>query len=206
MKLQNRENLLVLGGFLGVVALLAAFSLAVVSQMTAKPIAKAREEIRQNVFHRLNLPDFDRTGDGVEYGGCTFFPVFKCDQSCGFVGQGSGRGYGGEIDVLVGFDHTGRITGVQVLRHKETPGLGANVCERKFQKTIFNLGEKVPEIPANACLDQFSGKRAGDAGTWKIKKDGGDYVYLTGATVTSKAVVEAVNNISRAFADWQMQK
>ena len=105
--------------------------------------------------------------------------------------------------MLAGFDIEGRITGVQVLEHKETPGLGANVCDRKFQRTIFNLGEKAPEIPSNNYLDQFSGVNAADSGSWKISKDGGKFDYLTGATVTSRAVTDAIDRIAAAFKTLQ---
>ena len=89
---------------------------------------------------------------------------------------------------------------MQILRHNETPGLGANVCERKFQRTIFNFGEAVPEVPENRLLDQYNGLNADRAGNWQISKDGGEFEYLTGATVTSRAVTALVNEIAGAFA------
>ena len=199
MKLRNRESLPVLGGFLGGISLLAAVVLALVSQLTAEPIARAAEKERQQVFHRLGLPDFDRAGDGEISGNIQFVPVFREDRKVGFVGQTSRAGYGGSIEVLAGLDLDGTVTGVQVLRHKETPGLGANVCDRKFQRTVLNLSEKAPEIPANRMLDQFSGKKAVPGKIWKVTKDGGDVEYLTGATVTSRAVTAAVNDIAAEF-------
>ena len=57
MKLQDRESAVVLGGFLGIVSLLAALLLAFFSQITEKPIQEAKERTRQAVFHRLGLPD-----------------------------------------------------------------------------------------------------------------------------------------------------
>lgn len=55
----------------------------------------------------------------------------------------------------------------------ETPGLGANVCERKFSKTIFNFFQPTPEgLPPNWFLDQFDGKTAAKNSGWKVKKDG----------------------------------
>ena len=203
MKLREQDNFVVLGGFLGVTALLAALVLAVVSQLTAEPINAAKERTRQAVFHRLGLPDFDRTGEECIYEGIIFTPVYKGGEICGFIGQGSGSGYGGEIIVLTGFDSVGKITGVQILQHKETPGLGANVCNRKFQRTIFNFKEKAPEIPANRYLDQFNGAKASDSGAWKIRKDGGTFDFMTGATVTGRAVTAIVDSIARKFVLWQ---
>ncbi len=203
MKLRDQDNFTVLGGFLGITALLAALLLAVVSQLTADPIKAARERTRQSVFHRLGLSDYDRVGNESSFEGCSFTPVYNGDELCGFVGQGTGGGYGGEIIVLAGFDVNGKITGVQVLQHKETPGLGANVCERKFQRTIFNFNEKSPEVPTNRYLDQFNGMDSKSAGMWKIRKDGGSFDYMTGATVTGRAVTAAVDTIAEKFVSWR---
>jgi electron transport complex protein RnfG len=202
MRLRDRENMVVLGTFLGGVALLAALLLAVVSQLTAEPIRNAAERNREQAFHRLLLPEFDRIGDGVECDGFFFYPVYQADEIVGFAGQGVSRaGYGGEIEVLVGFGCDGKITGVQILRHKETPGLGANVCERKFQRTVFNFAEEAPAVPENRFLDQFNNRDAFSAGEWRVVKDGGEFEYLTGATVTSRAVTALVNDIAVAFAN-----
>lgn len=201
MKLRDQENMIVLGIFLGTTALVAALVLAVVSQLTAEPIREAAERNREQAFHRLLLPEFDRIGESAEHDGFIFYTVYNGEQAVGFVGQGVTRaGYGGEIEVLVGFDRSGKITGVQILRHKETPGLGANVCERKFQRTIFNIGGEVPAVPENRLLDQFNGLAAFSAGDWRISKDGGEFEYLTGATVTSRAVTALINDIAIAFA------
>ena len=199
MKLQDRESAVVLGGFLGIVSLLAALLLAFFSQITEKPIQEAKERTRQAVFHRLGLQDFDSIGKAISVDKVLFYPVLKDKTVCGYVGQGGSSGYGGKITVLTGFDAEGKISGVQVLEHKETPGLGANVCDRKFQRTILNLNEKAPEVPENSYLDQFTGADAADSGAWKIRKDGGKFDYLTGATVTSRAVTEAVNRTAEAF-------
>ena len=201
MKFRDRESMVVLGSFLGVTALVAASVLALVSIYTAEPISKAQENNRQKVFHRLLLPLFDSTAESVMVDGCTFTPVLNSGKLAGFVGQGSSRGgYGGEIEALVGFDLNGRITAVQILRHKETPGLGANVCDRKFQRTVFNLREAAPEVPENKFLDQYNFRDSRSAGSWRIAKDGGEFDYLTGATVTSRAVTELVDRISSVFA------
>ncbi len=200
MRLRDREDSVVLGAFLGVVALIAALVLALVSQWTAEPIAQAAEKNREKAFYTLLLPEFDSIGNEVEYDGAIFYPVLKDSRIVGFVGQTTGSGYGGNIELLVGFTTDGKITSVQVLRHRETPGLGANVCDRKFQRTIFNLFEKAPDLPANPTLDQFRSRSAAAAGKWKISKDGGEFDYLTGATVTSRSITAMVNDLAVKFA------
>ena len=200
MSLRKSEKIWVLGAFLGVTALLAALLLALVSQWTAGPIRLAKERNRTKVFYQLLLPDFDRVGEEIKIGNLIYLPVFNGEKCVGFIGQGSNRlGYAGEVEAMVGFAVDGKITAVQILQHKETPGLGANVCDRKFQRTIFNLSEKAPAVPKNRILDQFSGKNASEAGSWKISKDGGKFDYLTGATVSSRAVTALVDEISAGF-------
>ena len=66
----------------------------------------------------------------------------------------------------------GRTTGVRILVHAETPGLGAKFIDVGF-------------------LKQFIGKSLSTS-TWKVKKDGGDFDQITGATITPRALVAAI--------------
>ncbi|MCI5780016.1 MAG: FMN-binding protein [Lentisphaeria bacterium] len=201
MNLRDSENIWVLGGFLCAVALAAAFTLALVADWTAGPIEKAQERNRAVVLRQLRLPEFDQTGSSVRVGDWEYFAVGRSGKVVGFVGQGANRlGYAGEIAAMVGFAPDGKITGVQILRHKETPGLGANVCDRKFKRTILNLFAAAPTVPDNEYLDQFGGRPASSAGKWRVRKDGGEFFYRTGATVSSRAVTKLVNDIAAAFA------
>ena len=200
MTLHDSENTFVLGVFLCLVALVAAAALALVSGITKKPIERAKEKNRNAMLKCLNLPKFDRTGSSVEVGERRFSTVSEAGRVVGFVGEGKSKGYGGDIEAMVGFSPDGRITGVQILKHKETPGLGANVCDRTFKRTILNLFAKAPDVPGNDYLDQFAGRPASGAGNWRTKKDGGEFIYHTGATVTSRAVVDLVNGIASDFA------
>ena len=204
MNLRNSENLWVLGVFLGITGLLAALILALVSQMTAEPIAKARLKSQLQALRKLNLPEFNNniTADTVTIDGIEFMAAKKDGKLVGFAAKGSNKlGYSGNITALVGFDAKGSILAVQILEHNETPGLGAVVCERKFQKTIFNFTKPAPAgLPPNPVLDQFNGKNAANSGSWKISKDGGSFQFRTGATVTSRAVTALVNTISGKFA------
>ena len=200
MNLRDSENTFVLGVFLCLVALAAAAALAWVSGITEGPIKQAKEKNRNATLERLNLGEFKRIGKVEVVGERKFYAVYKGSGLVGFVGEGKSKGYGGDIEAMVGFSPDGRITGVQVLRHKETPGLGANVCDRTFKRTILNLFAPAPAVPDNEYLDQFAGRSAADAGDWRTKKDGGEFLYRTGATVTSRAVVDLVNGIASDFA------
>lgn len=86
-------------------------------------------------------------------------------------------GYNGNINLLVGINTSGKVTGVRVLSHKETPGLGDKIELRK----------------ANWVLD-FNDKESKEESDprWNVKKDGGIFDQFTGATITPRAVVKAV--------------
>lgn len=89
------------------------------------------------------------------------------------------NGYSGEIVLLVGINYKGKITGVRVLKHRETPGLGDGI-----------------EIQRSNWIDSFIGKsrNAPSDSNWKVKRDGGEFDQFTGATITPRAVVAAVHN------------
>ncbi len=94
------------------------------------------------------------------------------------------EGYSGTIMQLVGIDRDGNLTGVRVLQHNETPGLGDKIEPRKHP-WIFT----------------FDGRslRNTDTVLWQVKKDGGDFDQFVGATITPRAVVGAVHKALQFF-------
>lgn len=94
------------------------------------------------------------------------------------------QGYEGSIELWVAVDPAGRVLGVKTLRQSETPGLGAAIAGWP-----------------NAWLHDFHGKSRqapADEG-WALKKDHGQFDQLAGATVTSRAVLQAVHDALRYF-------
>ncbi len=85
-------------------------------------------------------------------------------------------GYSGEIKTLVGVGQEDKILGVRVITHKETPGLGDYIEIEKSQ-WIKNFDLK--------SLDKMTEKE------WAVKKDGGDFDYVSGATITPRAVIKS---------------
>lgn len=204
MKLKECENFVILGIFLGVVGLLSALVLAVVSNLTAPEIKKAEQRVQSAALKQLKLPEFDNdpAQEKCEIDGVTFMAVRKGKKLVGIAAEAETKGYAGTVKELVGFTPDGTITAVLVTEEHETPGLGKNVCERKFQKDITNFTKPAEKgLPPNPILDQFSGKKAGDKIDWRVKKDGGDFEFRTGATVTSRAVVEMTGKAAKTFAD-----
>lgn len=88
-------------------------------------------------------------------------------------------GYSGDIHLLVAIYENGSLAGVRAVKHSETPGLGDAIEARK-SKWIFGFNGK--------SLDNPSSDR------WKVKRDGGDFDQITGATITPRAIVQAVKN------------
>ena len=203
MKLRDTENIWALSLFLGVTGIVAGAILGWVSQLTAEPIKQANIRNELKLLKELNLPEFDNdmTANVFTVNGVEYLAAMQQGKLSGLVARvKSNSGYSGRMRALVSFNISGNILAVQVIEHKETPGLGAEVCERKFQRTIFNLFSPRPAgLPPNAVLDQFNGKNAYDGGNWKITKDGGEFIYRTGATVSSRAITEMVNSASANF-------
>lgn len=88
-------------------------------------------------------------------------------------------GYRGPIELLVAIGQDGRLIGVQVIRHEETPGLGDAFESRDVH-----------------WLERFRGRSLTDPPIqrWTVRRDGGDFDAFTGATITPRAIVKAVRN------------
>jgi electron transport complex protein RnfD len=83
-------------------------------------------------------------------------------------------GYGGPIELLVGIRADGRLCGVRVTRHAETPGYG-------------------DEIAGEGWISAFDNRALADPAAWRLRRNGGDFDQFTGATITPRAVVAAVH-------------
>ncbi|HEY8522010.1 MAG TPA: RnfABCDGE type electron transport complex subunit G [Gammaproteobacteria bacterium] len=92
-------------------------------------------------------------------------------------------GYNAPIRLLIGLSADGTVTGVRVVSHRETPGLGDAI-----------------EIDKSPWITQFDGKRLTEPELWALDKEGGPFDSITGATITSRAVVEAVHGTLLYFA------
>lgn len=203
MSLKKTENIFVLGLFLAFTGLLSAFILAYFAGVTAKPIADA--EMRStNESLKAVLPEFSHTQictiDDVKYYGA----FDKNNNLVGVAGEGSVKGYAGDVVALVGLELDGTIIAVIITKQTETPGLGTNVCERKEQKTLSSIFSKKAEsngLPPNRILNYYSGKKCENGQNFTVSKDGGSAPYITGATVTSRAVAKVISIVDNTFID-----
>lgn len=89
------------------------------------------------------------------------------------------HGYNGPIKLLIGINYEGIIAGVRVISHQETPGLGDLIELRRSDWILSFKGRSLQNPTATG---------------WKVKRDGGVFDQMTGATITPRAVVKAVHN------------
>lgn len=169
-----------LGLSLFIIAAVAALVLALVNAVTADTIAARAEAERQNAmasvmpgadkFSELYSEDATINGITGAYSGTT--PV-------GYCVEVSPNGFGGTISLMVGVDSGGSVTGVVILDHSETAGLGARADSPDF-------------------LSQYIGK----SGTITVNSGDNAIDGLTGATITSKAVTTGVNTALTAVLNY----
>ena len=93
-------------------------------------------------------------------------------------------GYSGDIKLLIAIKYDGSIEGVRVLKHKETPGLGDYIDILKGNWIKLFDGESLIKVNNE---------------NWSVKKDGGQFDYMAGATITPRAVVKAVHKALQYF-------
>lgn len=210
---------------LTLVSVVAAFLLAYVNNVTSSTIAKINEEaLSAGIKSVLSVgADEEITTTEKDVDGFIVYEVTRVDENQqGRHGYRGGRsdetatwigtavkstdksGFGGDIEVLVGFNEEGKILGYEVLKHAETPGLGARAGE--WFRTATS--EEVKEVGALSKI--FFGKPdpAGShniigrdiaQGELKVTKDGGDIDAITASTITSRAFLNAVNNAYKVF-------
>jgi len=170
-----------------VVTLLASASLGFVYSFTKGPIENA-QNAKINGAISLVLPDFDNIPSAesftreIDGGLLTFYPASKGGEPVGMAIQTfTKNGFSGQIDLMVGFLPDGSIHAIEVINHKETPGLGDKM---ESGKSDFNV--------------QFKGKNPKDF-KLSVTKDGGDVDAITASTISSRAYCDAVERAYNAF-------
>jgi len=98
------------------------------------------------------------------------YTIYSDGASVGYAFLAVGKGYGGDIDILIGLEDEMTIKGITIISQSETPGLGSRIAESSF-------------------ASKFAGLNIGDVA---LKQDGGEIDGITGATISSGAVVDAV--------------
>jgi electron transport complex protein RnfG len=181
---------------LGGVTLVTTAALALADKATSADIAAAQARDMQQSLVQV-LPgkyDNDLLKDTLVLNGpngeVTVYRARRAGRVEAVVFKVSGNGYAGPIDCMMGIDRNGHITGVRVIKHKETPGLGDKI-----------------EPAKSRWIYAFDDKSLGDPPVekWAVKKDGGVFDQFAGATITPRGVVKAVKG-GMEFFDKQKDK
>jgi len=190
-------GMLKLGIVLALYATAACVGLAFVYAGTEKVIAQRQQDDLNAALSELfpnadffqpieNIKSSDPAvtieADGV------FAAMRKPNEIIGAALRTSRASYNGAIKVLVGVGVDGRISGVKILEHSDTPGLGANAASASYY---------IDRSKGIHFYDQFAGKSVGDP--FEVKQD---VVAITAATITSRAVAAEVKAAGQAALAW----
>ena len=177
---------------LGLFAFVGTLLVSATDLMTEERIAENEKAALLRTLNTL-IPhddyDNDLTSDRIEVASRALLgtgkplPVYRARRSgrpvAAILTSVAPDGYGGAIRLLVAIRYDGRLYGVRVLQHRETPGLGDGI-----------------EADRSPWIHQFDGRslRDPDELGWNVVKDGGVFDQFTGATISPRAVVKAVHN------------
>lgn len=177
------------------VTAISATALGYIFELTKDPIAKAERDF---LYKQINVvvpgaSDAEiKTISVMAIDGKTdkdslyFYQVYKDDKLLGTaVKSYTNKGFSGYFEIIIGFDSEGKILDVNVLSHKETPGLGD-----KMSKDVSDWN--------NQFKDQ-------DPASYKlvVKKDGGDVDAITAATISSRAFCDAMQRAYDTFINFK---
>jgi Na+-translocating ferredoxin:NAD+ oxidoreductase subunit G len=186
------------GALLAACALLAAALLTGTEWLTRERIAEARRQLERAALAAVlpaALHDNDLPSDRIAViapgwlGTDQALAVHRARRAgapVALVVEAVARdGYAGPIRLLVGVGVDGRVHGVRVTAHQETPGLGDAI-----------------EAERSDWIERFRGHRLGEPPTarWNVRRHGGDFDQFAGATVTPRAVVVAVRRVLQYVA------
>ena len=180
---------------LGIICLIIAGILALVNVATKDTIAQAETKAKVEAIKEI-VPAFDNNPyeerDTVALegeGSLAVYPATQGGQPVGYaIETYTDAGFAGHIDIMVGFDMESQIVGFKVLKHEETPGLGA-----KIQEWFTS------PAPNADLIRDVRGLNMSQASPLKVSKDGGKVDAITAATISSRAFIDALERAYRAY-------
>jgi electron transport complex protein RnfG len=162
---------------LAVICLVMATLLGVVNSVTEAPIAANNEQTVKDsleaVMPGVECTEIDYSDESVTIAtgtSVTIIGVYEAGDDGYVVEVSSPNGFGGALDMMTGIDADGAVTGIAIIDHSETSGLGSKSTDPNWQA-------------------QFKGQ----TGEVAVAKDGGTIEAITGSTITSRAVCDGVN-------------
>lgn len=158
------------------------FTYSKMEPVIAQAQAEKRAEALRQVLTSFDNDPVEESVTPEEYPRLTFYPATNDGSPIGTaVDTYTEQGYSGTFRIMVGFDPDLVITGIAVLNHRETPGLGANMTKDRFQSQFEGFDPSEQELA--------------------VSKDGGDVDAITAATITSRAVCDAIERAYNAIQE-----
>lgn len=173
---------------LSVICLVCSALLGVVYSVTKAPI-EAAELTKINNAIKAVVPECDNnpSEEMIEVEGSVVYPAKVNGNIVGYAIKVKVSGFGGPIQMMVGFKADGTIYNTSVISHSETPGLGAKITG---------------EIPTRT---QIVGKNPASSNL-TVTKDGGEIDAITASTITSRAFLKGVDAAYKVFVELQKQQ
>lgn len=178
--MQKNENPVVLSLVLLVISLVVAVLLAFTNSIT-------KDKIEENTLAEQNAAKREVMAEATEFIDMNYqsgsvkavYQATKGDKMVGWCVNVTPNGYGGAIDIMVGISPDMSVSGIKVVSNSETAGLGAKAADAAFS-------------------DQFENKKTPLSVIKNGKAEDDEIVAITGATITSSAVVQGVNDAIEA--------
>jgi electron transport complex protein RnfG len=150
--------------FLAVIVIVSVVILMALNSVTSSIVEGRRFEEIKDTLEKIfpGMSDYELEDE--------LYMIYQDGEKSGYAFIASGSGYGGDIDILVGLGSDLKIKDISILKQTETPGLGGRITENTF-------------------TDQFKGLSASEVA---LRSDDGTIDAITGATISSKAVVDTV--------------
>lgn len=178
------KDILKLGVTLFAICAVAALVLGVTNNITA-PVIEERNIQASNEARKIVLPEADEFKELDGMNSDIVLEVYegiKDGQVIGYTIKTSSKGYGGAIELMVGISKDGKITGVEIGNHSETPGLGSKATEPMFKN------QYVDKDVSNSLL-VVKGSANND----------NEISAISGATITSNGVTSGVNAAMKIY-------
>jgi RnfABCDGE-type electron transport complex G subunit len=150
--------------FLAVIVIVSVVILMALNSVTSSIVEGRRFEEIKDTLEKIfpGMSDYELEDE--------LYMIYQDGEKSGYAFIASGSGYGGDIDILVGLGSDLKIKDISILKQTETPGLGGRITEDTF-------------------TGQFKGLSASEVA---LRSDDGTIDAITGATISSKAVVDTV--------------
>jgi electron transport complex protein RnfG len=164
-----------------VITAVAGLAMATVYSVTIEPIAISQKAKINNAI-KMVIPEFETISDTMLLpdDGKDSIRIHRLikgtEKSGNAIETYTDKGFSGRFSLMVGFTPNGSISNIEVLEHKETPGLGTKMALPAFKDQFVGL--KIADLPGEQL---------------KVKKDGGTVDAITAATISSRAFCDAVN-------------